>query len=138
MVLLSFKIFSDEKHSLPVFGTYDFTTKDSKNVKVKVTRGDYGPLLQLVVENLAQAKVGILVGAWNSDMVAFYFMVYTFKLVLPIVVACDDMQLEPGGILCVYNTFICRFLWFCVRLFWCAYVFRVYEAVLVVILSIFI
>lgn len=48
---------NDEKHSLPVFGTYDFTTKDSKNVKVKVTRGDYGPLLQLVVENLAQAKL---------------------------------------------------------------------------------
>lgn len=46
---------------MSVLGTHEFTPKDSINkVTFKVTRGDYSPIMQLLVENLRMAKVLII------------------------------------------------------------------------------
>ena len=40
-------------------GSHKFTPKDqTEAVNFKVTRGDYAPLMQLLADNLAKAKVG--------------------------------------------------------------------------------
>ena len=40
-----------------LLGSHPFTTDDGKDVVFRVTRGDYSPLMKLLVENLGSAKV---------------------------------------------------------------------------------
>ena len=38
-------------------GTHEFKNDDGNEVTFRVTRGDYSPLIKLLVDNLAKAKV---------------------------------------------------------------------------------
>ena len=42
---------------LGILGTHQFTAKSKESVTFKVTRGDYAPLMKLLVDNLLKAKV---------------------------------------------------------------------------------
>ena len=42
---------------MQLLGTHEFKNDDGSEVTFRVTRGDYSPLMKLLVDNLAKAKV---------------------------------------------------------------------------------